>query len=58
MCPAKDDLYIKLKEDTSGGPAATQEDLDEKLNKWLDALDQISTRIDTFYEVNNYKKDL
>ncbi|KAL5523509.1 hypothetical protein ACEPAG_7682 [Sanghuangporus baumii] len=58
VCPAREEMYVKLKEDKDGGPPATQEQLDEKLNKWLAALEQIATRIDTFSEVNKYKKGL
>ena len=57
-CPKRNDLYNKLKEDKDGGPAATQEELDAKLNEWLTSLDQIVTRIDTFLEGNGYKKGL
>ena len=57
-CPRREDLYTKLKEDKEGGEPATQEELDEDLNRWLDALEQILARIDKFYEVNGYKKGL
>ena len=57
-CPRRDDLYSKLKEDKEGGRAATQEELDEQLNTWLAALDQIVDRIDAFYETNGFKKGL
>ena len=58
LCPAKDVLYVKLKEDKSGGPAASQEELDEKLNRWLEGLDEITTRIALFYQDDNIKKGL
>ena len=57
-CPKRDGLYSKLSEDKQGGPPATAEALDEALNKWLASLDGIVTRIDAFYERNNYKKGL
>ena len=57
-CPNREDLYTKLKEDKTEGKDATEEELDEKLNRWLAALEEIATKIDTFLEVNNYKKGL
>ena len=57
-CPKRDGLYSKLKEDKAGGAPATDEELNDALNEWLAALDQIVARLDTFYESNNYKKGL
>ncbi|EJD02644.1 glycolipid transfer protein [Fomitiporia mediterranea MF3/22] len=58
VCPTRELLYEDLKKDQDGGPAATQEDLNERLNQWVDALERIVTRIDQFLETNNYKKGL
>lgn len=57
-CPKRDRLYTKLKTDADGGADASQEELDEQLNEWLTALDQIVARLDAFYETNGYKKGL
>lgn len=37
-CPCRVDFFNKLKVDPAGGPPATDEQLDEGLNKWLTAL--------------------
>ncbi|KAG6873527.1 hypothetical protein C0995_014397 [Termitomyces sp. Mi166 len=55
-CPYRADFYKKLAADPSGGPPATQEKLDENLNRWLAALDAIVTRVETFYEKGGYGK--
>jgi len=57
-CPKRDGLYSKLKEDKEGGAPATDAELNDALNEWLAALDKIVTRLDTFYETNNFKKGL
>ncbi|TDL26034.1 het-c2 protein [Rickenella mellea] len=57
-CPQRDGLYTKLKEDKSGGVAASQDVLDTELDKWLASLEQIVQRVDAFYEKNGYKKGL
>jgi len=57
-CPTRDTLYTKLKEDKDGGVAEGEEQFNTDLNKWLASLDQIVSKIDTFYETNKYKKGL
>lgn len=57
-CPYRADFYAKLAADPDGGPAATQEKLNEELNNWLAALSTIVTRLETFYEKGNYGKGL
>ncbi|KAI5119802.1 hypothetical protein M0805_006935 [Coniferiporia weirii] len=53
-CPKRDVLYKELKEDKEGGPAATQEELDELLNKWLEALGVLLAGISDFYKAGSY----
>lgn len=55
--PARATLYEKLKEDSAGTAAATQEELDEALDKWLVGLSAILARMDKFYETKGYKKN-
>ncbi|KAH0588728.1 hypothetical protein H2248_004533 [Termitomyces sp. 'cryptogamus'] len=55
-CPYRADFYKKLAADPSGGPPASQEKLDEELNKWLAALDAIVARVEAFYEKGSYGK--
>jgi hypothetical protein len=47
-CPYRKDFYAKL-----GSPP---EKVDEELDKWLAALHQIVTRLQTFYEKGGYNK--
>lgn len=55
-CPYRADFYKKLAADPSGGPPASDEKLNVELNKWLDALDAIVTRMETFYEKGAHNK--
>lgn len=55
-CPYRKDFYEKLKADPAGGEPATQERLDEALNKWLAALVAIVTQLDTFLDTNKFNK--
>lgn len=55
-CPLREGFYIKLASDPNGGPPASQEKLNEELDKWLAALDNIVTRMETFYEKGGYGK--
>ena len=48
-CPYRADFYAKLVEDKSGGPPASEEKLNEQLDKWLAALDAIVKRVEEFY---------
>ena len=57
-CPSRTLLYTKLSEDKDGGVSASATTLDVKLDDWLESLDRIIARIDTFYDTNNYKKGL
>lgn len=57
-CPKRLVLYTKLREDKDGGEPESQEDFDKILDEWLAALDQILSRINAFYDANNYKKGL
>jgi hypothetical protein len=41
-CPYRADFYAKLVEDKSGGPPASEEKLNEQLDKWLAALERSS----------------
>lgn len=55
-CPNREGLYLKLKADESGGPPASDEELDVELNKWLAALRDIINRISIFYKNGGYGK--
>lgn len=55
-CPYRADFYNKLAADPSGGRAASQEELDQKLDQWLAALHNIVTRVEEFYNVHDYGK--
>ncbi|KIY70642.1 glycolipid transfer protein [Cylindrobasidium torrendii FP15055 ss-10] len=57
-CPYRAGFYEKLAADPNGGPAATQEQLDAKLNEWLTALSGIVTRLEAFYEKGGHSKGL
>ena len=57
-CPLRTTFFTKLAADPDGGEPATQEKLNEELDKWLDALSSILTRIDAFYEKGGYGKGL
>ncbi|KAK0505079.1 het-c2 protein [Armillaria luteobubalina] len=49
-CPYRADFYKKLAADPAGGPSATEDVVNEELDKWLAALSDIVTRMQTFYE--------
>ncbi|KAH9485081.1 Glycolipid transfer protein B [Psilocybe cubensis] len=55
-CPYRADFYAKLAADPDGGAPATQEKLNEELDKWLAALSNIVARVEAFYEKGNYGK--
>ncbi|KAG6900718.1 hypothetical protein C0993_003744 [Termitomyces sp. T159_Od127] len=55
-CPYRSDFYNKLAADPSGGQPASQEKLDQELDRWLAALDVIVTRVEAFYEKGGYGK--
>ncbi|KAF9482212.1 glycolipid transfer protein [Pholiota conissans] len=55
-CPYRADFYAKLAADPAGGPAATQEKLNEELNAWLAALSSIVARVQTFYVEGKHDK--
>jgi len=55
-CPYRADFFNKLKTDPAGGPPASDEHLNEGLNKWLVSLDGIVTRMETFYKAGGHDK--
>lgn len=55
-CPYRADFYAKLVEDKSGGQPASEEKLDEQLNKWLMALEKIVERMEKFYAEGKHNK--
>jgi len=57
-CPLRANFFAKLAADPNGGEPASQEKLNEKLDKWLESLSSILTRVDTFYEKGGYGKGL
>jgi len=56
-CPHRADFYNNLKADSAGVPPASDEHLNESLNKWLTALDSIVTRLQTFYKAGGHDKE-
>ena len=57
-CPYRADFYGKLAADPAGGASASQEKLNEELDKWLAALHAIVSRMEAFYEKGGYSKGL
>jgi len=55
-CPYRADFYKKLAADPKGGTPASDERLNETLDKWLAALDNIIVRMETFYEKGKHNK--
>jgi hypothetical protein len=55
-CPYRADFYAKLAADPDGGAPASQEKLNEELDKWLAALSSIVARVEAFYEKGGYGK--
>ncbi|KAG6827341.1 hypothetical protein H0H92_012162 [Tricholoma furcatifolium] len=49
-CPYREKLYEALSKDPNGASPATPEQLNEALNKWLAALDNIVQRFKAFYK--------
>lgn len=57
-CPYRADFYAKLAADPEGGAPASQERLNEELDKWLVALAEIVKRMEAFYEKGGHGKGL
>ena len=55
-CPYRADFFAKLKADPAGGPPASDDHLNEGLNRWLAALDGIVTRVQAFYRDGGHDK--
>jgi len=55
-CPYRVDFFNKLKADPAGGPSASDEHMNESLNKWLTALDGIVSRLQAFYKAGGHDK--
>ena len=55
-CPYRADFYAKLVEDKSGGAPASEEKLNQQLDKWLAALEAIVKRMEDFYAKGKYDK--
>ncbi|KAI8993931.1 het-c2 protein [Trametes punicea] len=55
-CPYRADFYSKLASDPAGGPSVPADKLNEELNKWLLALDNIVKRMENFYEKGGHNK--
>ena len=55
-CPYRASFYEKLAADPDGGEPASQERLNAELNKWLQALEAIVTRVQSFYEKGGHDK--
>ncbi|KAK0242103.1 glycolipid transfer protein [Armillaria nabsnona] len=53
-CPYRADFYKKLAADPAKGASASQDVVNEELDKWLAALSDIVTRMQTFYEQGNH----
>jgi len=55
-CPYRADFFNKLKADPAGGAPSSDDDVNEKLNRWLTALDGIVTRLQGFYKTGGHDK--
>jgi hypothetical protein len=55
-CPYRADFFNKLKADPAGDAPSSDEDVNEKLNRWLTALDGIVTRLQAFYKAGGHDK--
>ncbi|KAG7098305.1 hypothetical protein E1B28_000266 [Marasmius oreades] len=55
-CPYRADFYAKLAADPKGGPSASPEKVNEELDRWLKALDEIVQRMEAFYEKGGHTK--
>ena len=55
-CPYRADFYAKLAADKSGGPPASDEKVNEQLDKWLAALEAIVQRMEAFYAKGKHDK--
>ncbi|KAJ7051821.1 glycolipid transfer protein domain-containing protein [Mycena amicta] len=55
-CPYRADFYAKLAADPAGGEPASDEKVNEELDKWLAALDAIVAHMEGFYEKGGYGK--
>lgn len=55
-CPYRVDFFNKLKADPAGGPPASDEHMNESLNKSLGALHGIVSRLQAFNEAGGYNK--
>jgi hypothetical protein len=55
-CPYRADFFNKLKADPAGEAPASDEEVTEKLNRWLAALDGIVTRLQGFYKTGGHDK--
>ncbi|CAA7261808.1 unnamed protein product [Cyclocybe aegerita] len=55
-CPYRADFYTKLAADPSGGPPASQDKLNEELDRWLEALSAIVAKEEAFYEAGGHAK--
>jgi len=55
-CPLRAKFYSALAADPNGGEPASQEKLNEELDKWLAALSPILKRVDDFYEKGGHGK--
>ncbi|KAF8070796.1 glycolipid transfer protein domain-containing protein [Lyophyllum atratum] len=55
-CPYRADFYTKLAADPAGGAPASQEKLNEELDRWLVALAAIISRMEAFYEKGSHAK--
>lgn len=55
-CPYRADFFAKLKADPAGGPPASDDHVNEGLNRWLVALDGIVKRVQDFYKAGGHDK--
>jgi hypothetical protein len=55
-CPYRANFYAKLVEDPAGGPAVSEEKLNQRLDEWLSALETIIKRMEAFYSKGGYDK--
>lgn len=55
-CPYRADFYAKLVEDKSGGAPASEQKMNEQLDKWLGGLAGIVGRMEVFYAKGKHDK--
>ncbi|KAI9570706.1 het-c2 protein, partial [Boletus coccyginus] len=53
-CPYRKDFYVKLAADPDGGASATDDKVEEELNRWLEGLERIVVQMRKVYKEKEY----